>query len=85
MANKQKAHLLLAVNTENESLPEDSEEQRQAQVVREMAFEHDMLVERESRIMQIESDILDVNQIMRELGALVHVQGETIGMYDNSK
>lgn len=44
-----------------------------------MAFEQDMLIERESRVKQIESDILDINQIMRELGSLVHSQGETIG------
>lgn len=44
-----------------------------------MAFEQDMLLERESRIQEIESDILDVNQIMRDLGSLVNLQAETIG------
>lgn len=38
-----------------------------------------MLLEREDRVKRIEGDILDVNQIMRELGALVHVQSTTIG------
>ncbi|XP_074037650.1 syntaxin 13 [Leptinotarsa decemlineata] len=85
VANKQKSHLLLQeyVTSENAS-GEDLEQERQAQKTREMAFEQDMLLERESRIRQIESDILDVNQIMRELGSLVHVQGETIDSIENS-
>lgn len=37
-----------------------------------------MLLEREDRIKQIEGDILDVNQIMRELAALVYQQGDNI-------
>ncbi|CAH1993993.1 unnamed protein product [Acanthoscelides obtectus] len=84
LANKQKAHLLVSVSIENETVPSDSEEQSQAQMVREAAFEQDMLLERESRIKQIESDILDVNQIMRELGSLVHQQGEVIDTIENS-
>jgi hypothetical protein len=45
---------------------------------RELEFEHEMLLEREQRIQQIEADILDVNEIMRELGAMVYEQGDTI-------
>ncbi len=37
-----------------------------------------LLQEREERIRQLESDILDVNEIFRDLGQLVHEQGETI-------
>lgn len=80
VASKQKSHLLVSVSIEDDTLPESTpNQQRQAQTARELAFEHDMLLERESRIKEIESDILDVNQIMRELGSLVHAQGETIG------
>ncbi|VEN33940.1 unnamed protein product [Callosobruchus maculatus] len=84
LANKQKAHLLVSVSIENENVPSDSEEQNQAQMLRDAAFEQDMLLERESRIKQIESDILDVNQIMRDLGSMVHQQGETIDTIENS-
>lgn len=34
--------------------------------------------EREQAIRQLESDILDVNQIFKELATMVHEQGETI-------
>jgi len=36
------------------------------------------LREREKAIKQLESDIVDVNQIFKELASLVHEQGETI-------
>lgn len=81
MAEKQKANLLLSANTEGP--PSDDEEsedqQRQLQISRELQFEQEMMVEREERVRQIEADVLDVNQIMRELGSLVHTQGDTIG------
>lgn len=47
----------------------------------ELEFEQGMLVEREQRILQIEGDILDINQIMRELGAMVHEQGEAVSEF----
>jgi len=37
-----------------------------------------LLQEREERIRQLEGDILDINEIFRDLGALVHEQGEAI-------
>lgn len=47
--------------------------------LRSLEFEHGMLVEREDRVKRIEDDVLDINQIMSELGALVHIQGDAIG------
>ncbi|KAJ8929023.1 hypothetical protein NQ314_018334 [Rhamnusium bicolor] len=79
VANKQKAHLLIPVSIESETAQDDDYNQEQAQLAREIAFEQDMMLEREARIRQIEADVLDVNQIMRDLGSLVHTQGETIG------
>ncbi|XP_022316970.2 syntaxin-7-like isoform X2 [Crassostrea virginica] len=38
----------------------------------------DMLHEREAAIKQLESDIVDVNQIFKDLGMLVHEQGEML-------
>jgi t-SNARE complex subunit (syntaxin) len=51
---------------------------------RELEFEQEMLLEREQRIKQIESNILDVNEIMRDLGAMVHEQGDTISYWSRS-
>lgn len=44
-----------------------------------LQFEQSMLKEREKRVRQIEEDVLDVNQIMRELNTLINQQGENIG------
>lgn len=54
--------------------------QAQKHVQQNLEFEQGMLHERESRIRQIEDDVLDVNQIMRELSSLISQQGEEIGM-----
>ncbi|XP_015586291.1 syntaxin-7 [Cephus cinctus] len=43
-----------------------------------------MLEEQEASIRQLESDISDVNQIFKELGALVHEQGEVIDSIEAS-
>lgn len=82
IATKQKAHLLVSVNIENEYQRDDenaAEDQKQMLLAREMAFEQEMFMERETRIRQIESDVLNVNEIMRELGTLVYDQAEAIG------
>lgn len=44
-----------------------------------LQFEQSILKEREQRVRQIEEDVLDVNQIMRELNTLINQQGEAIG------
>lgn len=72
-----KEHLLMVSNVESEA--NDTRVQQQLQLSRDLAFEQDLLLDREVRIQQIEADILDVNQIMRELGALVVKQGEYVG------
>ncbi|XP_060531438.1 syntaxin-12 [Cylas formicarius] len=82
LASKQKAHLLIQESLEHE-IDDDSEQNKQAQLAREMAFEQDMMLEREARVKQIESDVLDINQIMRELGSMVHAQGETLDTIEN--
>lgn len=53
--------------------------------LKQAEVEQQMLLEREERIRQIESDIIDVNQIMKELGSMVHEQGETISRFTNSQ
>ena len=39
----------------------------------------ELIQEREQAIHKLESDIMDVNQIFKDLGMLVHEQGEVIG------
>lgn len=54
------------------------ERHQKLQELKQVEFEQEMLLEREHRIRQIESDMIDVNQIMKELSAMVHEQGENI-------
>jgi t-SNARE complex subunit (syntaxin) len=63
----------------------DAEGQKQAQLLlqQELEFEQGMLLEREEKIRQIESDILDVNTIMRELGTLVNEQAVAVGKLES--
>ncbi|KAG7196597.1 hypothetical protein KM043_013087 [Ampulex compressa] len=48
-----------------------------------LEFQQGLLLEREDRIKRIEGNILDANQIMRDLATLVHQQGNTISTIDN--
>lgn len=90
IAEKMKRHILAITNIENSMDGEDTEEiqqllqeQEHRATQRTLEFQQGLLLEREDRIKRIEGDILDVNQIMRELAALVHQQGDTIDTIDN--
>ncbi|XP_050303558.1 syntaxin-12 [Anthonomus grandis grandis] len=87
LADKQKANLLLTQTVEHTPSDDDDQEndaqQKQSQLTRELQFEQELMLEREERIKQIESDMLDINQIMRELGAVVHEQGDTIATIES--
>lgn len=79
---------MLPVHTQEESKIVDIEEDnadelKQQQLQRELAFEQEMLLEQQARIRQIEADVIDVNQIMRELSSMVFQQGETIDTIEN--
>lgn len=52
---------------------------------RTLEFEHGLILEREDRIKQIEGDILDVNQIMRELRRATEIfkKQQNEEMYNN--
>uniref|UniRef100_A0A1I8N0A2 t-SNARE coiled-coil homology domain-containing protein n=1 Tax=Musca domestica TaxID=7370 RepID=A0A1I8N0A2_MUSDO len=59
--------------------------QRQMQMEQQqMQFEHDLMVDRERQIKQIEADILDVNSIMRNISTLVQAQGEDVERIETS-
>uniref|UniRef100_A0A8C8VQK9 Syntaxin-7 n=1 Tax=Pelusios castaneus TaxID=367368 RepID=A0A8C8VQK9_9SAUR len=56
------------------------ESQHQAQVQDEEVTEDDLrlIEERESSIRQLEADILDINEIFKDLGMMIHEQGDII-------
>jgi t-SNARE complex subunit (syntaxin) len=94
VAEKMKTRLLSGQTLGTTSEYDDEEEQRlteeaertaaQKSLQRELQFEQEMLLEREQRIRQIEGDVLDVNEIMRELGAMIHEQADTINSIENN-
>lgn len=51
---------------------------KQKALQQELEFEQGLLIEQEQRVKQIEEDILDVNEVMRELSAMVFQQSESI-------
>lgn len=55
--------------------------QKQKQMQQSLQHEQSMLKERQQRVRQIEEDVLDVNQIMRELATLINQQTEAVGEY----
>lgn len=83
-----KAHFLTNAS-QNDDIQRDSmngnEVDRQQQLHKQkmlqenLEFEQGMMVEREQRVQQIEADVLDVNEIMRDLATLINQQGEQIG------
>lgn len=93
MAVKLRASALVRprVPMEEEERPDEEVEEQQRllaqqrQLQRELEFEHGLMQEREQRMRQIEADVLDVNQIMRELSAMVHDQGESISKFQHHK
>ncbi|XP_012267800.2 t-SNARE domain-containing protein 1 [Athalia rosae] len=93
-AEKMKRYLLVSSNnSENQSadgsqdtdtLVQIQEDNERREVQRSLEFDQGLLLEREERIRRIEGDILDANQIMRELGALVNQQADSINTIENS-
>nr|XP_054930609.1 syntaxin-7-like isoform X1 [Dermacentor andersoni] len=59
--------------------PQSPTQQQQQQYLRQdVDYEQAMLVEREQRIRRIEADMLDCNQIFKDLANIVHEQGDVI-------
>ncbi|XP_055899065.1 syntaxin-7-like [Biomphalaria glabrata] len=78
---------LVSIN-EDYSRTASEESLQRTQVLKEqqVVIEDDLTLirEREERIRQLEADILDVNEIFRDLGALVNAQGEVLDTIDNN-
>ncbi|XP_076647341.1 syntaxin 13 isoform X2 [Halictus rubicundus] len=91
VAENMKRHILRITSIES-PMDQDDDEQRQLQVqedehrstLRSLEFQQGLLLEREERIKWIEGDILDVNQILRDLAALSYQQGDTINTIENN-
>lgn len=58
--------------------------QQQKTVQQSLQFDQTLMKERERRVLEIEADVLDVNEIMRDLLPLVHQQGEAIGKFERT-
>lgn len=58
--------------------------QKQKQLETELEIEQGLLEDRERRMLEIEADMIDVNQIMTELASMVHQQGETINTIEGN-
>lgn len=58
----------------------EQERKREEQQIQDQIIEDDLTLirDREERIRQLESDILDVNEIFKDLATMVNEQGETI-------
>lgn len=93
IADKMKRHILVTSSVEAQGEDEEDEKQSLIQIQedakqkaeqRALEFDHGLILDQEERIKRIEGDILDVNQVMRELGALVHQQAESISNIENN-
>ncbi|CAN7999000.1 unnamed protein product [Ixodes hexagonus] len=58
--------------------------QQQQHLEADLDYENALLAERERRMRQIETDMLDCNQIFKDLATLVHEQGETINSIEGN-
>uniref|UniRef100_A0A023GHY0 Putative snare protein pep12/vam3/syntaxin 7/syntaxin 17 n=1 Tax=Amblyomma triste TaxID=251400 RepID=A0A023GHY0_AMBTT len=58
--------------------PQSPTQQQQQHWRQDLDYEQAVLVERDQRIRQIEADMLDCNQIFKDLAAIVHEQGDMI-------
>ncbi|XP_020902195.1 syntaxin-7 isoform X2 [Exaiptasia diaphana] len=59
-------------------IEDDRRRNEQEQLSEQIAVDEAIVYEREDRIRQIEADILDINEIFRDLASMVHEQGEMI-------
>lgn len=67
----------LLVNVNDQDFDSDDEDMSASQQQKQLAqanlnFEKELLVEREQQFNEIESDVLDINQIMNEISTLIH-------------
>ncbi|XP_008203602.2 syntaxin-7 [Nasonia vitripennis] len=92
IADKMKKYILVIGSVETHGEGDDDkqtliqiqEDARRKAEQRNLEFDHGLILEQEERIKRIEGDIIDVNQVMRELGGLVHQQADSINSIENN-
>lgn len=71
------------INRDMTTATTDTEQRQMQQKLQQkrddLEFENSMLVERATRVHQMETDIVDINKIMQDLNVLVYQQSEDIG------
>ncbi|CAL4173141.1 unnamed protein product, partial [Meganyctiphanes norvegica] len=76
---------MVAIEQDQTATADMEEQERQLhtqkQALADMEFETAMALEKEQRVRQLEGDMLDINQIMRDLSSMVVAQGEIIGWF----
>ncbi|KAK8405763.1 hypothetical protein O3P69_001927 [Scylla paramamosain] len=80
---------MVAVEQDNTSATDSmiaAEQQSLAKMkqLEDMEFEAAMNQEREQRVQRLESDIIDINEIMRDLSSIVTAQGEIVDSIENN-
>jgi t-SNARE complex subunit (syntaxin) len=61
-----------------------NQQQKQSQIQMEEEVDLEELRDREKSIRKIESDIVDVNQIFKDLATMIHAQGEVIDSIESN-
>ncbi|KAJ7373857.1 t-SNARE domain-containing protein 1 [Desmophyllum pertusum] len=65
-------------NEKSSLMEDDQRRQEQEQLDMQIGIDESLIREREDRIRQIEGDILDINEIFRDLATMVYEQGEIV-------
>ncbi|XP_027212714.1 syntaxin-12 [Penaeus vannamei] len=73
-----------AAATTEEMIAREQKRQAQLKEIEDLEFETAMQSEREERMRAIEVDIIDINEIMRDLSAMVTAQGEVIDSIEDN-
>ena len=63
---------------DEEAEQDDTEDMQQKMLHANLKFENELLIEREQNVNLIESNVLDVNEMMNNLSSLLTAQGESI-------
>lgn len=73
---KMKKTLLVNVNESSEDEDMNMSQQQKQLLQTNLKFEKELLIEREEQFQKIETNVLDLNQIMNEISTLIH--GESL-------
>lgn len=77
LSMKMRKTLLVQVNDEDSDDDDMNVSQEQKQLIQaNLNFEKELLVERDEQVQKIESDVIDINQIMNEISTLIHGEAE---------